>query len=450
MSAVDSRESREHKVNGNALFQGGVGGNGSGAIRFRDLFDIEEIQKIQDRFAAAIGVASIITDPSGHPITKPSNFSRLCQEIIRETPLGCANCRKSDSVLGQPYPDGPRIQKCLSGGLWDGGTSICAGEHHVANWLIGQVRDDSIADEKLMAYCREIGANEVDFARELQNVVRMSRERFQEVGEFLFVVANQLSMRALQNLEQKQTIEALKVAEETARVAREQIEIEGKKRTMFLATMAHEVRTPLNAILGFCEILTETKLEGEQVECVKSIVNGSEMLRAAINDFLDFSRVDSGKFQLEYGLVDVREVIESCLDMQAPSARGKGIAFGFSMEPGCPATVSGDLARLRQILTNLISNAIKFTASGEIHLTARGSGKMLEIEVRDTGVGLAPSEQEHIFDPFTQASASTARQFGGTGLGLAICKKLVDLMGGTIRVASEKGRGSSFVVVLPV
>ena len=136
-------------------------------ISFLDLFDINEIQTIQDAFAAATGVASIITTVNGAPITKPSNFCHLCLHIIRSTPQGLANCMASDAQLGRLHPEGSIVQQCLSGGLWDGGASICVGDQHIANWLIGQVRDEAQNPDSMLAYAREIGADETEFLKSL-------------------------------------------------------------------------------------------------------------------------------------------------------------------------------------------------------------------------------------------------------------------------------------------
>ena len=172
-------------------------------VKFQDLFNLEEIQNIQDTFAKATGVASIITDTDGRPITKPSNFCRLCRDIIRKTEKGLTNCMRSDAVLGLSNPDGPTIQPCLSGGLWDGGASIMVGRKHIANWLIGQIRNEQQDEEKMLAYAREIGADEEDFREALGEVTIMSIEQFNNVCEALYVMAKQLSTLAYQNLLQK-------------------------------------------------------------------------------------------------------------------------------------------------------------------------------------------------------------------------------------------------------
>jgi PAS domain S-box-containing protein len=186
-------------------------------VRFEDLFDLDEIQEIQDAFAMATGVASIITDTEGRPLTRPSNFCRLCKQIIRNTAKGFENCCHSDAVLGQLNPNGPTLQPCLSGGLWDGGTSILVGNRHVANWLVGQVVDAEADTEKLVSYAKEIGADENAFREALAEVTRMPREQFANVCRSLFLLAKQLSHLALQNLQQARFITERRQAEDALR-----------------------------------------------------------------------------------------------------------------------------------------------------------------------------------------------------------------------------------------
>jgi len=193
-------------------------------VHFLDLFDLDEIQNLQDQFAQAFGVASIITYPDGKPITKPSNFCRLCNDIIRKTEKGLKHCIYSDSVLGVPKPGGPTIQPCLSGGLWDAGSSITPGGVHIANWLIGQVRDQTQNAEKIREYAREIGANEEDAVQAFSEVTPMSEERFRLVSEMLHTMTRQMSQLAYQNIQQaryindrKHTLDLLAQSEEKFR-----------------------------------------------------------------------------------------------------------------------------------------------------------------------------------------------------------------------------------------
>jgi PAS domain S-box-containing protein len=169
-------------------------------IRFTDLFDLDEIQAIQDAFAKATGVGSLITTPEGEPITKPSNFCTLCQDVIRKTPKGMANCMHSDAAIGKLNPMGPIMQPCLSSGLWDGGASISVGGRHIANWLIGQVRNEELDARKVLAYAKDIGADEAEFARHLDKVTIMPLEQFEQVCEALFLLANLMSWIAYQNV----------------------------------------------------------------------------------------------------------------------------------------------------------------------------------------------------------------------------------------------------------
>lgn len=182
-------------------------------IKFTDMFDINELQIIQDTFAAATGVASVITYPNGKPITKPGNFCNLCN-LIRSTKIGEENCHKSDAFLGKQNPTGPTIQPCLSGGLWDAGASITVGGKHVANWLIGQVRNHAQNDANIIKYADVIGANKTEFEQALKQVPSMSEQQFEKVANALYVLANQLSIKAYQNVQQARFIAAQKQAED--------------------------------------------------------------------------------------------------------------------------------------------------------------------------------------------------------------------------------------------
>jgi len=186
-------------------------------IVFEDLFAIEDIQLLQDQFAKVTGVASIITRPDGTPITRPSNFTRLCNDIIRKNAKGLANCYRSDAMLGRLSTKGPLVQPCMSGGLWDAGAGISVGGRHVANWLIGQVRDKTQSDEKMRKYANEIGVEEETFIEAFHEVPSMTKEHFAEIAEVLFTLANRLSVTAYQNVQQARFITEIKQAQEQLR-----------------------------------------------------------------------------------------------------------------------------------------------------------------------------------------------------------------------------------------
>lgn len=222
-------------------------------------------------------------------------------------------------------------------------------------------------------------------------------------------------------------------------------------KAQFAATVSHEVRTPLNGVMGMLDMLKSLPLDGQQREYADEAWNSARSLTALINDILDFSRMDAGKVELETIDFNLRHVIEEVMTMLAISARAKSLALGYAMADGVPERIKGDPTRLRQVLVNLLGNAVKFTEQGEVSLrvrldeTAPGPNELrLMFEVSDTGMGMDAAALENVFDSFTQADRSTTRKYGGTGLGLAICKQLVELMKGQITVRSEPGAGSTF------
>lgn len=232
-------------------------------------------------------------------------------------------------------------------------------------------------------------------------------------------------------------------------------EAANRAKTEFLATMSHEIRTPLNGILPILEMLRDTNLDGEQVKMVRTAQGSSRHLLRIINDILDFAKVESGKLQLEIIEIDVRETVGSVTELMNESARNHSLKISASVADNVPQVVRGDPIRLRQVLINLVSNAIKFTEEGGIRVeVSRGQTSQKEVEllfaVADTGVGMTPETADRLFQSFTQADASTTRKHGGTGLGLVICKRLVELMGGKIGVRSTLGQGSIFWFLVPL
>jgi len=268
------------------------------------------------------------------------------------------------------------------------------------------------------------------------------RQSEQQIHELNARLANRVEELAQANRE-------LELLTKRLELARDQALESSNVKSQFVANISHEVRTPISAVIGLIELLLDSGLNREQREYATMIHDSAQALLMIINDILDFSKLEAGKIELEIIDFELAALIEDTVELLAAAAWGKKLALMSFVDPGIPYWLRGDPVRLRQIMINLISNAIKFTAAGSVTIRAVPAGKeenrlRVRIEVTDTGIGLSQSTQARLFQPFVQADGSTTRQYGGTGLGLSICRRLVDLMNGQIAVHSASGCGSTF------
>jgi signal transduction histidine kinase/CheY-like chemotaxis protein len=270
------------------------------------------------------------------------------------------------------------------------------------------------------------------------------------VGAVAFVTATraELAQRA-------ETERSLREREAALALARDAALESARYKSEFLANMSHEIRTPMNGVLGILGLLQDTELDADQREQVTMAYRSAHQLLVILNDILDVSKIESGKFRLEEAPFDFSATVNEVVGLLSSSARDKGLTLDAYYHPDAPRYLVGDSGRIRQILTNVVGNAIKFTARGEVTIRVRCSARlddtaMMTLLVNDTGIGIPADKLSVIFDKFSQADASTTRRFGGTGLGLAISRQLVELMGGSIVATSVEGNGSTFAITLPL
>lgn len=439
----------------------------SADITFKDLFDLEEIQRVQDTFSRVARVGSLITTPEGIALTRPSNFCRLCSEIIRNTEKGRANCMKSDACIGKQNPNGPIVQACLSGGLLDAGASITVGGKHIANWLVGQVRTEDQDEEKMLQYAREIGADVEEFRAALRDVPVMSLERFKHIAEAIYVLANELSLRAFQNCQQARFIAERQEAEaDRERLLRELVR-KNKELESVIYISSHDLRSPLVNIQGFshrlktgCDqmkgILADPDVPPRIVEAAKPILNDRvgpalgfisssvTKMDGLLNGLLRLSRL--GRASLNCERLDMNKLARTAAESLAFQVQQTNAVVIVNDLPPC----YGDATQISQVLSNLLDNALKYRDPARslyirIHGEERGGECIYTVE--DSGLGIQKEQQDKVWEIFHRLRPDGAIK--GEGLGLSIVRRILDRHEGRAWLDSEPGQGSRFSFALP-
>ncbi len=429
-----------------------------GGLALEDLFNLDDLQRLQDEFAQATGVASIITHPEGTPITKPSNFTRFCADIIRKTETGLADCLHSDALVARSTRDGFANQLCLGAGLWNSGAIISVGGRHIANWIIGQVRDETQTEEQMRAYARKIGVDEKTFIEAYREVPVMPQEQFGRVAQVLSTLASQLSASAYQNVQQARFITERKRAEAEREKLTDQLTQAQKMESVgrLAGGVAHDFNNMLGVIIG------HTELALEQVDPVQplhdsllEIKKAAERSASLTRQLLAFAR----KQTVAPKVLDLNDTVQGMLNMLQ---RLIGEHIDLVWRPGKDLSpVKVDPSQIDQILANLCVNARdaigdtgKVTIETDAVVFDAGyceehpgfvPGEYVLLAVSDNGGGMDKDTLNKLFEPFF-----TTKVMGkGTGLGLSTVYGIVKQNNGFINVYSEPGHGTTFKIYLP-
>lgn len=406
-----------------------------------DLISVDILQKLQNAFSDMTGMAALTTDKYGMPVTEGSNFSDFCMKYTRESPLGgsrCMRCDKNGAEL--TMNSGKACTYYCHAGLVDFAAPILIGGKMIGSFIGGQVLPTPPNMNQIEKTAIELGIDPKKYKEAALKVNIVDSERIRKAAESLSLITQVFSDFANQSYElHKSNIE---------------IEKASHMKSDFLANMSHEIRTPMNAVLGMVDLALREEMSNTAKEYIHQIKSSAKNLLVIINDILDFSKIESGKMDIINVAYEPLSVINDLASIANSRIGNKDIEFTIDVSTDMPQMVFGDNVRIHQILLNLITNAIKFTQQGEVHLKFECIRKdsenvIIRASVSDTGIGIKESNLKKLFNSFQQVDSKRNRNIEGTGLGLAISKQLLSLMGGTISVASEYGKGSNFFFELP-
>lgn len=416
-----------------------------------NVFEVDQLQRLQDAFSEATGISSLITNAEGHPITKLSFTNGVCAKV-RSSSEGQRMCMESGKLLGEKAKEArcPVSNPCFSCGFIDAASPIIVNGHHVGNWLIGQVRPKDLTIESVLKYTHKLGLDDQEIKSAFLELPVMSTDNFNKIISLLNVLTIELSCLGYNNVKLEKTLNNHLIMERELRKAKQNAEESDRLKSAFLANMSHEIRTPMNGIVGFSELLQYDGLTpADRRDYVRLIHQSSSQLLNIINDIIDISKIESGQIDVKANYFDLVKVGVDLENFFIDMARPKGVQLIFANRESVDVELFTDEVKLRQVLTNLISNAVKFTSVGNVTYGFESVDKtFIKLFVEDSGSGIHDDDLDVIFDRFWQAKDTDVKK-GGTGLGLAITKAYVELLGGKIEVESEKGKGTRFSFVIP-
>ena len=408
-------------------------------IKYTDLFSLDELQRIQDAFSNATNLGSIITSPDGRPITRPSNFCRLCKDFVRNTPKGAINCMRSDAIIGAPNRSGPIVQKCFSTGIWDGGASICVGDNHVASWLIGQVRDETVDEATVIQYAAEIGAPKEEFREAFYQIPYMPHHQFLRICEMLFLFTNQMSELALQNILQGRALVARQDAEKALRQSQTRLQhlssrlimAQEEERKQLAAELHDGVGQSLTAAKYCVDSVIQNKFNPRLIE--ESLPAASDMIKTVIRDVRRMQAELRPQVLDDFGIVAT--INWFCREFQR-------IYFSITVEKIIEieeSTVT-DL-RLKPVIYRIMQEAMNNTAKHSraervtIKIT-QNMGRII-LSIQDDGIG------------FEVEKALALSREKGT-LGLDSMRERAELANGTLEIKSSPGQGAKITGSWPM
>ncbi len=418
----------------------------------KDILDLPQLKSMLDNFYEISGVGVCIKDEQGKTLLY-STWQKVCSHFHRAHPLSAVHCEESNEVLSEEIPFGTHKAFKCANGLWDLSTPIIVEDQRLGKLNIGQfLYDDEEVDESVVRQRAHMyGYDEEAYLEAYGNVPRWSHDKIQKAMDFCIQLTNMISTQGYANLRMAKMLDEHKKLEEILKQEKVKAEAANEAKTQFLANMSHELRTPLNGIMGMNQLLSMTELNKEQQEYMDISLKACANLTGVVNEILDYTSLAKKPEELVETEFQPEMLLLETMGLYQAAADEKKINLSYSISPEVPDEVMGDRFKIKQILNNLVGNAVKFTEKGNVlmKITTMPSNDsdndtMLKFIVQDTGIGIEPERLSSVFDTFTQVDSSHTRKYGGLGLGLSIARELAWIMEGDITVESTPAVGSTF------